>query len=234
MKQKVAYEDLGLQQYEKAWAYQTKLHQLLIASKTQARKDDVPYCPSNHYLLLCEHSPVFTLGRSGKKEHLLLDEQQISNKKFEFFNANRGGDITYHGPGQITGYPIFDLDYFKRDVHLYVRNLEEVMIQVIAEYGIEGTRLEGKTGVWIAGAVNQKICAIGVHLSRWVTLHGFALNVNTNLEDFKHIVPCGIQDENSAVCSMASILEKEVDIAEVKLRIKKKFKEVFDYDYLNG
>jgi len=193
MKQEVEYLDLGVISYDKAWEYQTQLHKNLISAKLEARDLNTEYNPNKHYLLLCEHEPVFTIGKSGKMEHLLIDQKSLNSKGYNFYKSNRGGDITYHGPGQITGYPIFDLDFFQRDVHLYVRNIEEVIIRVLKHFGIEGIRVKDKTGVWIDGDIKKKICAIGVHMSRWVTLHGFALNVNTNLKDFDYIIPCGIK-----------------------------------------
>lgn len=234
MEQKVKYIDLETIHYEKGWKFQTDLHDYLIKNKLDARNSKINYTPDNHYLILCEHEPVFTIGKSGKLDHLLVSEELLKSKGISFYHSNRGGDITYHGPGQVTGYPIFDLDHFERDVHLYVRKLEEVIIMLLAHYNVIGIRIEGKTGVWIDGPIQQKICAIGVHLSRWVTLHGFALNVNTNLSHFDFIVPCGIRDENTAVCSMQSILKRELDLNEIKLLLKLYFSKVFNFEYIKN
>ncbi len=227
--QVVKYQNLGRISYKEAWDIQTDLHESL--KKDKMGSSDKSYIPEYHHLLICEHNPVFTIGKSGKIDHLLINEDLLASKGIEFYHTNRGGDITYHGPGQITGYPILDLDYFVRDVHLYVRNLEQVIINALSRFGIKADRIEGKTGVWILGKINRKICAIGVHMSRWVTLHGFALNVKTELNHFDYIVPCGIKDENMTVCSMESILCEEVDIDEVKLAVKNSFKEVFNIEY---
>jgi lipoyl(octanoyl) transferase len=184
--------------------------------------------PPRHYLLFCEHPHVFTLGKSGKEDHLLLDENQLHENHAVFYKINRGGDITYHGPGQIVGYPILNLDYFFNDIHLYLRYLEEAVIRMLADYGITGTRIDKLTGVWImgnAGGEPRKICAFGVRCSRWVTMHGFALNVNTDLNYFNHIIPCGIPDK--AVTSMQMELGYEVPVAEVKEKLKQQLCELF-------
>jgi len=165
-------------------------------------------------------------------DHLLLDQDALEKNSIEFFKINRGGDITYHGPGQITGYPIFDLDHFFTDVHRYVRTLEECVIRTLDHYGIEGTRLPDYTGVWVGNGKNKrKICAIGVHLSRWVTMHGFAFNVNTDLSYFEHIVPCGIDEEGLSVTSLSKELGAEADMPEVKHLLKESFAEVFNLSY---
>ncbi len=207
----------------------------MIAFKRQNRDNLTPDRVQIHHLLFCEHHPVYTLGKSGSIHHLLLNEQELAEGGFEFFKINRGGDITYHGPGQITGYPIFDLDEFFTDVHKYVRYLEEVVIRTLKEYGIQGERIEGFTGVWIqkSNTPSRKICAIGVHLSRWVTMHGFALNVDTNLSHFQNIVPCGISDENKEVTSLSKELGRAVSLSEVKSKLKKHFRELFDFEYLS-
>lgn len=231
-KPKIEYKDLGKISFSDAWTLQTKLHKSIIERKKQS---DYSPSASLHQLLICEHNPVYTLGKSGKQEHLLISEKDIQQGGFEFTKINRGGDITYHGPGQLTVYPIFDMESFFRDVHKYVRFLEEINIRVIAEYGLIGHREEGFTGVWLEATPNKpkrKICAIGVHFSRWVSLHGFALNVNTNLEHFNHIIPCGISEENKSVTSIADEIGREIDLAEVKLHVKKISAEVFDYEYL--
>ena len=234
----VRYQDLGLIDYKKAWDYQTQLHQGLIENKLQNReliKNELQSVQQTHHLLFCEHPPVYTLGKSGSLDHLLLNESALEEGGFSFHKINRGGDITYHGPGQIVGYPIFDLDYFMRDVHVYVRSLEEVVIKTLAEYDIDGMRIEKYTGVWIEpidkGAPFRKIAAIGVHLSRWVTLHGFALNVQPILSHFNNIIPCGINDEGKDVTSMAKELGREVNIGEVKNTLKKHFRDVFEFEW---
>src|SRR5690606_7335581 len=191
---KVRYEWVGEKTYAETWEYQESLQHALIQAKRQKNSSSSPVQNVvEHYLLLCEHSPVFTLGRSGDMSHLLIGEKELLHKGIEFFKINRGGDITYHGPGQITGYPIFDLDEIYTDIHRYVRELEEVVIRTLANWGLMGERIPAYTGVWVRDRSEEntfkKICAIGVHLSRWVTLHGFALNVNTDLKYFDLIVP---------------------------------------------
>ena len=259
MMQKVIYQDLGRIPYSDAWAYQSDLQKQLIDAKRLAQKVEVE-TPSvmqsvmaqnaliktgfeavempfeqTHYLLFCEHNPVYTLGKSGSTTHLLLDEEGLAAKGIEFFKINRGGDITNHGPGQITGYPIFDLDFFFTDVHKYVRYLEEAVIRTIADYGLKGIRINGYTGVWLEGDAAQpkrKICAIGVHLSRWVTLHGFAFNVNTDLNFFKNIIPCGIEDEDKTVTSLAVELGRKMDVEEVKEKLKGHFAMLFEFEFI--
>jgi lipoyl(octanoyl) transferase len=178
---------------------------------------------------------VYTLGKSGSMNNLLLTEPQLVEKGIEFFPINRGGDITFHGPGQIVGYPILDLEWFFTDIHRYVRQIEEVMIRTVAEYGIEAMRLDGYTGVWVQNKGTSsfgKLCAIGVHLSRWVTLHGWAFNVNTPLEYFDYIVPCGITDHDKSVTSLANELGRPVDIPAIKEKLKRHFSVVFDCDLI--
>ncbi len=231
--QKVIYQDLGLIDYEEAWNLQRKLHQELIDRKLSNRNNPEPR-PAAHYLLFCEHPPVFTLGKSGSINHLLLDEEILQQQGFTFFKINRGGDITYHGPGQLVGYPIFDLDCFFTDVHRYVRALEEAVILLLADYGLQGMRIKEYTGVWLDAEgrkPQRKICAIGVHLSRWVTMHGFALNVNTDLSHFNHIIPCGISDNDKAVTSLAAELGQLIPLQDVKSALKHHFASVFTYNY---
>ena len=216
--------DLGLIPYKEAWDIQTAIHQRLITNK----REGYPV-PQNHYLLLCEHPPVFTLGKSGSEANLKIDEQQLMDYEIEYFKINRGGDITFHGPGQVVGYPILDLDLIFTDVHKYVRGLEEVIIRVLKDYDIAGTRNPSYTGVWVQEPQgSRKICAIGVHLSRWVSMHGFAFNINTNLNYFNHIIPCGIQDEDKSVCSLSSLLGHEADLQDIKKKISDAFGEVFE------
>ncbi|MEM1124136.1 MAG: lipoyl(octanoyl) transferase LipB [Bacteroidota bacterium] len=235
--EKVTYEYLNLMNYQAAWDYQKIRLKEVIDRKLANRhlmSNDPAYETPKHYLLFCHHPPVYTLGKSGSLDNLLLNEQQLDQQGIEFHKINRGGDITFHGPGQIVGYPIFDLDQFFTDIHKYVRFLEEAIIRTLADYGIEGTRIEGFTGVWIsgkAGQPNRKICAIGVHLSRWVTMHGFAFNVNTDLKYFDYIIPCGINDEDKTVTSLAKELGRSVDISEVMEVVKKHFAQLFEFEY---
>ncbi len=232
MLNQVAHQDLGLISYQKAWDYQTILNKKLIARK-RANGEDQDYKPY-HYLLTCEHKPVYTLGKSGSMDNLLLDSSELSSSSFEFFKINRGGDITYHGPGQLVVYPIFDLEYFFRDIHRYVRQLEEVVIRTLADYNIEATRQKDFTGVWILddNGPSRKICAIGVHLSRWVTLHGLAFNINSNLSHFDNIIPCGIDTSDKTVTSLEKELGRKVDMEEVKVKIKSHFASLFEYKYV--
>ncbi len=233
--QKVVYQDLGLISYKKAWGYQEERLRELVERKLNNRKlEPEDREEQRHYLLFCEHPPVYTLGKSGSLENLLLDEEGLKREGFEFFRINRGGDITYHGPGQVVGYPIFDLDCFFTDVHRYVRFLEEAIIRTIAEYGLEGLRMEGYTGVWLEASEqrpNRKICAIGVHLSRWVTMHGFAFNVNTQLAHFDNIIPCGIDDKDKGVTSLAQELGGEVPMDEVKGKLRRHFAGLFGFEF---
>ncbi len=235
---KVEYQDLGQIAYQKAWDYQQSLLKEVVDTKVANRrlvKENQPVgtIPKN-YLLFCEHPPVYTLGKSGSMEHLLLNTQELDKRGIQFHKINRGGDITFHGLGQVVGYPIFDLDQFFTDVHKYVRFLEEVIIRTLSDFDITGTRIEGFTGVWLKGKEgmpNRKICAIGVHLSRWVTMHGFAFNVNTDLNFFNFIIPCGINDANKTVTSLAKELGTPVDIQYVKRQIKFHFSSLFDFTY---
>jgi lipoyl(octanoyl) transferase len=187
-----------------------------------------------HHLLFCEHPHVYTLGKSGKEDHLLLDEQQLGENQAVFYRINRGGDITYHGPGQIVGYPILDLDCFFNDIHRYLRYLEEAVIRTLSDYGIVASRIEKLTGVWIDAedpAKARKICAFGVRCSRWVTMHGFAFNVNVDLDYFKHIIPCGIPDK--AVTSLSRELGRPLDMVEVKEKLKAHLSDVFGFRLVN-
>ena len=218
---RVLVRPLGLVAYESAWAYQEELLASTLLIKKANRDAPVNPAPTPNYLLLCEHPPVYTLGKSGKPEHLLLDEAGLARHGATFHRVNRGGDITYHGPGQLVGYPIFDLDNFFPDIHRYLRVLEEAVIRTLAEYGLAAGRIAGLTGVWLDAAPGaphpRKICALGVKCSRWVTMHGFALNVNTDLAYFTHIIPCGIDDK--AVTSLQQELGRPVPLAEVAARL---------------
>lgn len=230
---KVLFRDLGLMDYKEAWDIQESIFKETVERKIANRSlsADRQISTENH-LLFVEHPHVFTLGKSGKQEHLLADEKQLSQAEATYYRINRGGDITYHGPGQIVGYPIWDLDHFFSDIHKYLRLLEEAIILTLAEYGIQGGRYPGYTGVWLDPddpMKARKICAMGVKCSRWVTMHGFAFNVNTDLGYFGHIVPCGIDDR--AVTSLQRELGKEMSIDEVKLKLKNRLAEVFEYEY---
>lgn len=231
-KQTAVFEDLGKMDYKKAWDYQELLMQKNLAIKRawQAGDHTTPIpSQTKHYLLFVEHPPVYTLGKSGKMEHVLLNENQLAEKGIEFYQTNRGGDITFHGPGQVVGYPIFDLEKFYTDIGRYLRELEEVIILTLAAYGIVAGRSQGETGVWIDALIKgkeRKICAMGVRCSRWITMHGFALNVNTDPGYFNHIIPCGIQ--NKKVTSLKEELGYEVSMTELKEKLKRNFEKVFD------
>lgn len=207
--------DLGLIPFNKAWNIQTDIHQELIALK---KKDSGGEHFKHHSLILCEHPHVFTLGKSGKEDHLIQPKDKMDEISAEYLKINRGGDITYHGPGQLVAYPILDLDKLFNDVHKYVRLLEQAVIDVLSEYQISGERIQGLTGVWLGTETDspRKICAIGVHLSRWVSLHGLAFNINTNLDYFKYIIPCGINQAEKGVTSLSTELQRNVDMNEVK------------------
>ena len=227
---KVKFEELGLKNYMDAFEYQQSLMDKIIEIKTKNRDlpEEAEHEITPNYLLFVEHPHVYTLGKSGDEHNMLANEDKLKEINATFVKTNRGGDITYHGFGQIVGYPILDLDNFKSDIHLYMRNLEEVIIRVIAEYGLRGERSVGETGVWldVGKPYARKICALGVKTSKWVTMHGFALNVNTDLRYFEYIIPCGIKDK--AVTSLKRELEKEVNAEEVKEKIKKHFQDVFE------
>ena len=232
--QEILYADLGSADYKQTWDFQEQLLQQIMQLKLEGRNQGFgDHAPTPHYLLFCEHPHVFTLGKSGQPEHLLSNEQQLKNAHATYYKINRGGDITYHGPGQVVGYPILNLDLFFNDIHHYMRLLEEVIIRTLNEYGIVGSRIEKLTGVWIdAGKPSaRKICAFGVRCSRWITMHGWALNVNTQLDYFNHIVPCGISDK--AVTSMEKELGKNMNLDEVKSILLKHFSEVFNASIKN-
>jgi len=230
---KVFFKDWGLTPYQEAWTKQENIFDATVKIKTNNRNHPESEIETPNYLIFVEHPHVYTLGKSGKPENLLLDEEGLKEKKAVYHKINRGGDITYHGPGQIVGYPILDLDNFFTDIHLYLRTLEEAVILTLKDYGIEAGRYEGFTGVWI-DADNEKarkICAMGVRCSRWVTMHGFAFNVNTDLDYFKNIVPCGIDDKD--VTSMQRELGSVVAIEEVKIILKKHIADLFGMDISN-
>lgn len=228
----VLFESLGLIDYQQAWDYQEKLFQSTISQKIAVRNGENSEQTKN-YLLFCEHPHVYTLGKSGDQANLLLDDKALEEADATFYKINRGGDITYHGPGQLVAYPIFDLDHFFADIHKYMRYLEEAVIQTLAEYNINGERLEGMTGVWIDSSLPtaRKICAMGVKSSRWVTMHGIGFNINSDLSYFSNIIPCGIQ--NKAVTSMQQELGRELDMTEVAEVLKTKLALLFNYTYGN-
>jgi len=222
MKQVVQFQDLGKMEYRQAWDLQEKLLKQTLANKAAGQ-------PTSHHLLLVEHPPVYTLGKSGKMEHVLIDQQEMQKRQIGFYHSNRGGDITYHGPGQIVGYPIFDLECFYTDIGRYLRELEEVIILTLADYGLVGQRSKGETGVWLdpeSPLQARKICAMGVRCSRWVTMHGFALNVHPDLSYFDNIVPCGIA--NKSVTSMQRETALAIDMEQVKQKLLHHFEAVFD------
>lgn len=237
---KTKFIHLGLIDYKEAWDYQTKLFEENLAIKAANRTLPVNLpdrqagrLTTNNHLIFCEHPHVYTLGKSGKKNHLLLNEDRLKAIDATYYHINRGGDITYHGPGQIVGYPILDLDNFFTDIHKYMRFMEEAIIQTLLEYGVEAGRIEGLTGVWLDRenpAKARKISAFGVKSSRWVTMHGFAFNVNTNLEYFNHIVPCGIPDK--AVTSLEKELGRTLDMKEVENILKNKLAEIFEMELI--
>lgn len=232
----IHFQDLGIIDYKSAWDYQEKLLQENVTVKTQLRlhPENENNITTKHHFLLCEHTPVYTLGKSGDMANVLLSENELIEKNIEFFKTNRGGDITFHGLQQIVGYPILDLEKIYTDIGKYLRNLEEVIIQTIAHFGVIGERSIGETGVWIQPGVKgkeRKICAIGVRCSRWITMHGFALNVNTDLDYFKNIIPCGILDKQ--VTSIKNELGNIVDYEEVKELIKINFEKIFEVVLIN-
>lgn len=243
--QQVYFKDLGIIEYKTAWDYQEELLQQNVKIKSAIRSgqavsagaeaplhtsDNAPLTTTHHFLL-CEHPPVYTLGKSGSMDNVLMSEDELEARHIQFFNTNRGGDITFHGLQQIVGYPILDLELFYTDIGRYLRNIEEVIIQTIAEYGIKGERSSGETGVWIEPGIKgkeRKICAIGVRCSRWITMHGFALNVNTDLSYFNNIIPCGIQ--NKQVTSIERELGHKVDYEAAKEKLKHHFEKIFEVE----
>ncbi|MFT4095208.1 MAG: lipoyl(octanoyl) transferase LipB [Niabella sp.] len=242
MKQEVFFEDLGSLRYRDAWDYQEKLLQENVVIKTRLREledsgelqatTDVPV--TKNHLLFVEHPPVFTLGKSGDMNNVLMSEAHLTRMGIDFFRINRGGDITFHGPEQLVGYPILDLEKFYTDIGKYLRNIEAVIILTLAEYGLKGARSAGETGVWLDPDIKgreRKICAIGVRTSRWITMHGFALNVNTNLDYFNMIVPCGIQGKQ--VTSLQKELGRGVRMDEVKEKVKRNFEKVFEVEMID-
>ncbi|KAB1156589.1 lipoyl(octanoyl) transferase LipB [Flavobacterium luteum] len=229
----VQLQDLGLKDYKATWEYQESLFKEVVEIKIKNRNSN-SHLPTPNFLLLVEHPHVYTLGKSGDLENLLLNEKQLEAKGATFYKINRGGDITYHGPGQIVGYPILDLENFFTDIHKYLRFLEEAIILTLQEYGLVCGRSEGETGVWLGVGTPfaRKICAMGVRASRWVTMHGFALNVNVDLGYFDNIIPCGIRGKAVTSLNVELGVEK-VDEAEVKAKILKHFSELFEAEIQN-
>jgi lipoyl(octanoyl) transferase len=228
MRQEVVFKDLGNIEYGEAWQYQESLLKASTTIKSQRVKGETTE-ETIHHLLFCEHPPVYTLGKSGDEAHVLISKEELAKRNIGYYPTNRGGDITFHGPGQVVGYPILDLEKYYTDIGKYLRSLEEVIIRVLALYGLKGDRSPGETGVWLDPDNKmkaRKICAMGVRCSRWVTMHGFALNVNTNLDYFTMIVPCGIPDKQ--VTSLEKELGLSLDMETVKQQIKEKFAEVFE------
>jgi lipoyl(octanoyl) transferase len=225
----VIFEDLALMDYKLCWDYQESLFNKTVQEKIYNRNNNAEL-PTNNYLLFVEHPHVFTLGKSGDEKNLLADEKTLGEKNATYYKINRGGDITYHGPGQLVAYPILDLDNFFTDIHKYLRLLEETIILTLAEYGVKGERSQGETGVWIDindPAKARKICAFGVRCSRWVTMHGWGFNVNADLDYFNNIIPCGIQ--NKSVTSLNKELGvKEVNMEQIKEKLKKHFTALFE------
>ena len=224
--QKAYFQDIGLIEYKKAWVFQEELFNKTLRVKSKNRNEGTSIKTENH-LIFCEHPHVYTLGNSGNKENLLVNEDYLRSRGASFYKTNRGGDITYHGPGQIVGYPIFDLDNFFNDIGKYLRLLEESIILTIKEYGLVGERSKGETGVWInVGKPNaRKICALGVKTSRWVSMHGFAFNINTDLSYFENIIPCGINDKQ--VTSLEKELGEKINLEKVKGQLKSNIELVF-------
>ncbi len=252
-KQQVIFRDLGKMDYKTAWEYQERLLQDNVRRKSEVRSRESVVdsqqsgfensqltthdseFTTQHYLLFVEHPPVYTLGKSGNIENVLLGEKELEERGIQFFKTNRGGDITFHGDQQIVGYPVLDLEKFYTDIGKYLRNLEEVIILTLSDYGLIGARSAGETGVWLDPDIpgrERKICAIGVRTSRWITMHGFAFNVNTDLSYFNNIIPCGIQ--NKQVTSLEKELGRRVDFDEAKEKVKYNFEKVFEVELVNG
>jgi lipoyl(octanoyl) transferase len=230
----VIFQDWGMVDYKEAWDRQEMYFAKTLKIKSDNRTNNTQ-TPTNHYLFFCEHPHVYTLGKSGKQENLLLDDDGLSDADATYYKINRGGDITYHGPGQIVGYPILDLDYFFTDIHKYLRFLEDAIINTLKKYGIESGRIPGLTGVWLDiddPTKARKICAMGVRCSRWVTMHGFAFNVNSDLNYFNNIIPCGIDDK--AVTSMEKELGHPLDFEEVKSVLKNEIAILFEMNFISN
>jgi len=239
-KQRIYFQDLGQMAYKDAWDYQEQLLGENVTIKGRLRLaaeagEPIEGLQTVHHLLFVEHPPVYTLGKSGDPAHVLLSEENLAARGIEYFQTNRGGDITYHGPGQLVGYPILDLEHFYTDIGRYLRNVEEVVIRTLADYGLKGERSAGETGVWLDPdklGKARKICAIGVRSSRWVTMHGFALNVNTDMDYFSFIIPCGIVGKQ--VTSLEKELGYAVDEKEVKQKVRHYFEEIFEAELVEN
>lgn len=233
MNKQVYFEDLGLIDYKKCWDYQESLFAKILSIKSTNRKEKKKIITKNH-LLFCEHPHVYTLGKNGNENNLLVNKQYLNHRGANFYKINRGGDITYHGPGQIVGYPIIDLENFFTDIHKYLRFLEEAVILALEEYGLNAERSKGETGVWfdVGTEKARKICALGVKSSRWVTMHGFALNVNSDLSYFKDIVPCGIM--NKQITSLENELGMEINVKDVKCKLKKHLMHLFNMIFIES
>ncbi|MBN2681960.1 MAG: lipoyl(octanoyl) transferase LipB [Bacteroidales bacterium] len=227
MKTETIYKDLGLIDYKEAWALQEEYFNILVENKKKTEVGDLP-----NYLIFCEHPNVYTLGKSGKDNNLLISESFLKSISATYYKTNRGGDITYHGPGQLVGYPIFDIEKLKLSIKEYVYLLEQCIINLLAKYNLKADRLQGATGVWLDSETNnpRKICAIGVKAGRYITMHGFALNINTNLSYFNHINPCGFTDKG--VSSMQKELGKEINLNKVKTELLKEFEEIFNLKFI--
>ena len=230
----VIFKDLGRINYKEAWDLQENIFSGVLNSKSENRnRSDDNQVRTTDYLLFAEHNPVYTIGKSGDMKNLLANKNQLEELGIEFFKINRGGDITYHGPGQLVGYPILNLDHFFTDIHRYLRTLEDVIIDTLFDYGLKGGRISGETGVWLDTETPfaRKICAMGVRASRWVTMHGWAFNINTDLKYFQHIIPCGITDKS--VTSLNIELGKEIDMLDLKQKVKYHFEKRFEVSLSN-
>ena len=234
MNKSIQFQDLGLKDYKETWDLQEEIFKKTVAVKVRNRRENAGLSTPNHFLFV-SHAHVYTLGKSGDLSNLLLNEEQLKTKGANFYKINRGGDITYHGPGQIVGYPILDLENFFTDIHKYLRLLEETIILTLADYGLEASRSQGETGVWldVGTPFARKICALGVRASRWVTMHGFALNVNTDLGYFDHIIPCGIRGK-SVTSLRVELKSDQVDENEVKEKLLKHFLNLFEAQEVNS
>lgn len=233
MNKSIQFQDLGLKDYKETWDLQEEIFKKTVTIKVRNRRENAGLSTPNHFLFV-SHAHVYTLGKSGDLSNLLLNEEQLKTKGANFYKINRGGDITYHGPGQIVGYPILDLENFFTDIHKYLRLLEETIILTLADYGLEASRSQGETGVWldVGTPFARKICALGVRASRWVTMHGFALNVNTDLGYFDHIIPCGIRGK-SVTSLRVELKRDQVDENEVKEKLLKHFLNLFEAQKVN-
>ena len=233
MNKSIQFQDLGLKDYKETWDLQEEIFKKTVAIKVRNRRENAGFSTPNHFLFV-SHAHVYTLGKSGDLSNLLLNEEQLKTKGANYYKINRGGDITYHGPGQIVGYPILDLENFFTDIHKYLRLLEETIILTLADYGLQASRSQGETGVWldVGTPFARKICALGVRASRWVTMHGFALNVNTDLGYFDHIIPCGIRGK-SVTSLRVELKRDQVDENEVKEKLLKHFLNLFEAQKVN-